>query len=224
MDAINPAQTANTNTTTTRAPAPSKTASSNDYLSGFPTTPSSSAGLMSALQRTITPHERHRARALNQAAENAARERARALEQQASRIWRAGDVYAPHDMSAVEQMKAKNARNPVARRSAPGMRNSRRHGGADVLDDLAVDPVREYKNYAMMSEFMTEMGRIRHSKETGLRAVNQRKMARAVRRAIGIGIMPSVHRHPELHPDRAGKRARTMGQMDTSAEQGFNAY
>ncbi len=49
-----------------------------------------------------------------------------------------------------------------------------------------------------MSEYMTPMGRIKHSKETGLRPVNQRRIARAIRRSIGIGMMPSVHRHPEL--------------------------
>jgi small subunit ribosomal protein S18 len=49
-----------------------------------------------------------------------------------------------------------------------------------------------------MSEYMTEMGRIKHSRDTGLRAVNQRKVAKAIRRAIGVGLMPSVHRHPEL--------------------------
>ena len=50
----------------------------------------------------------------------------------------------------------------------------------------------------MMSEYMTEMGRIKHSNETGLRPVNQRKIAKAVRRAIGVGLMPSVHQHPEI--------------------------
>lgn len=34
--------------------------------------------------------------------------------------------------------------------------------------------------------------------ETGLRPVNQRRVAKAIRRAIGIGLMPSVHKHPEL--------------------------
>lgn len=57
-----------------------------------------------------------------------------------------------------------------------------------------------------MSEYMTEMGRIKHSKVTGLRPVNQRKMAKAIRRAIGLGLMPSVHRHPlvlkKSHPSR----------------------
>jgi len=49
-----------------------------------------------------------------------------------------------------------------------------------------------------MSEYMTPMGRIRHSKSTGLRPVNQRKIAKAIRRAIALGLMPSVHRHPEI--------------------------
>lgn len=54
------------------------------------------------------------------------------------------------------------------------------------------------QNFAIISDFMTDMGRIKHSKDTGLRAVNQRKMAKAIRRAIGMGIHPSTHKHPEL--------------------------
>ena len=42
------------------------------------------------------------------------------------------------------------------------------------------------------------MGRIKHSLDTGLRPVNQRKMAKAVRRAVGLGIYPSVYIHPEI--------------------------
>ena len=49
-----------------------------------------------------------------------------------------------------------------------------------------------------MSEYVTEMGRIRHSSSTGLRQVNQRKISKAIRRAIGLGLMPSIHRHPEI--------------------------
>ena len=45
---------------------------------------------------------------------------------------------------------------------------------------------------------MTEAGRIKHPTHTGLRPVNQRKIAKAIRRAIGIGLIPSVHYHPEL--------------------------
>jgi small subunit ribosomal protein S18 len=49
-----------------------------------------------------------------------------------------------------------------------------------------------------MSEYMTNMGRIKHRSQTGLRRVNQRKIAKAIRRAIAFGLMPSVHRHPEI--------------------------
>ena len=49
-----------------------------------------------------------------------------------------------------------------------------------------------------MSEYMTTMGRIKHSRETGLSNVNQRRVAKAIRRAIGMGLMPSVHKHPEM--------------------------
>ena len=54
------------------------------------------------------------------------------------------------------------------------------------------------QNFSIMSEYMTPMGRIKHSNETGLRPVNQRRIARAIRRTIGMGMMPSVHRHPEI--------------------------
>lgn len=49
-----------------------------------------------------------------------------------------------------------------------------------------------------MAEFMTSMGRIKHSRETGLRPVNQRKMAKAIRRSIGMGLHPSTHIHPMI--------------------------
>lgn len=63
------------------------------------------------------------------------------------------------------------------------------------------------QNFSIMSEYMTEIGRIKHSSETGLRPVNQRKIAKAIRRAIGIGLMPSVHKHPEiLHRDQRKSR------------------
>ena len=45
---------------------------------------------------------------------------------------------------------------------------------------------------------MTPHGRIKKSADTGLRPVNQRKMAKAIRRAIGLGLHPSVHHHPEI--------------------------
>lgn len=54
------------------------------------------------------------------------------------------------------------------------------------------------QNISMLSEFTTQMGRIKKGSESGLRPRNQRKMAKAIRRAVGIGLLPSSYRHPEL--------------------------
>ncbi|KAF2653419.1 ribosomal protein S18 [Lophiostoma macrostomum CBS 122681] len=97
------------------------------------------------------------------------------------RKWNAGDVYAPHDLTGAEQKKWKSGKKTPQ---------------TDAFDVLGINPITEYKNYTMISEYITEMGRIKHSKDTGLRPVNQRKIAKAIRRAIGLGLMPSVHRHP----------------------------
>ncbi|KAI5861180.1 ribosomal protein S18 [Durotheca rogersii] len=101
---------------------------------------------------------------------------------QLPRRWRSGDVYAPHDLSPSEM--AKWRRNQARKR--------------DLVDMLGINPLDMYRNFSVISEFMTEHGRIKRSADTGLRPKNQRKMAKAVRRAIGLGIHPSVHRHPEL--------------------------
>ncbi|KAH6644001.1 ribosomal protein S18 [Boeremia exigua] len=108
-------------------------------------------------------------------------ERSATFQRQIYRKWQAGDVYAPHDLSGAEQKKWKYGRNKPQ---------------SDAFDVLGINPVNEYKNFTIMSEYMTEMGRIKHSKDTGLRPKNQRKIAKAIRRAIGLGLMPSVHRHP----------------------------
>ncbi|KAI9812616.1 MAG: hypothetical protein M1827_004605 [Pycnora praestabilis] len=108
--------------------------------------------------------------------------KAQDLERQMSRRWKEGDVYAPHDLSPQEMQKWKRKSRPTQ----------------DAFDALAINPLDEYKNFSILSEYMTDMGRIKHSSETGLRPVNQRRIAKAIRRAIGMGIMPSVHKHPEL--------------------------
>ncbi|CAL3967722.1 hypothetical protein PZA11_003946 [Diplocarpon coronariae] len=104
------------------------------------------------------------------------------LSKQITRRWKAGDIYAPHDLSEVEMQKWK-------RRGRPQY---------DVFDVLDFNPLEHYRNFAIMSEYITPMGRIFHSRDTGLRPVNQRRIAKAIRRLIGMGMMPSVHRHPEL--------------------------
>ncbi|KAK4452319.1 hypothetical protein QBC34DRAFT_398376 [Podospora aff. communis PSN243] len=98
------------------------------------------------------------------------------------RKWRKGDVYAPKDLSHVEAKRWRYSNPPAV----------------DIVDMMGFNPVDNYRNLAMISEHMTAHGRIEHSKNSGLRPVNQRKMAKAIRRAIGMGLHPSVHLHPEI--------------------------
>ena len=106
----------------------------------------------------------------------------RSLIQNLKREWKTGDLYAPHDLSAAEMRKWSKKHQPTR----------------DVFDVLSINPLTLYKNFSVMSDFITDMGRIRPGKETGLRPVNQRKVAKAVRRAVALGLMPSVHKHPEI--------------------------
>ena len=52
------------------------------------------------------------------------------------------------------------------------------------------------------------------SKQTGLRPVNQRKIAKAIRRSVGMGIMPSIYRHPELLQKMALKQEQTPAKRN----------
>jgi len=108
--------------------------------------------------------------------------RAKAVERQQFRPWREGDVYAPHDLSHQEMKKWSKHRAPKS----------------DVFDVLNMNPLDEYKNLPLMMDFMTSMGRIKHQRETGLRPVNQRKIAKAIRRSMCLGFLPRVHAHPEM--------------------------
>lgn len=76
------------------------------------------------------------------------------------------------------------------------------------------------QNFSMISEYMTDQGRIKHSRLTGLRPVNQRKIAKAIRRAIGMGIHPSTHKHPDiLFPNAfSGPRYQTQAPAQEAAK------
>ncbi|KKK21952.1 hypothetical protein P175DRAFT_0502307 [Aspergillus ochraceoroseus IBT 24754] len=119
----------------------------------------------------------------------------RALERFQTREWKAGDIYAPHDLSPAEMKKWRKRYSPET----------------DAFDSLNMNPLDVYKNFSILSEYITPMGRIKHRKETGLRPANQRKIAKAIRRAIGLGLMPSVHRHPEILAAEAKARMDSSG-------------
>jgi len=67
---------------------------------------------------------------------------------------------------------------------------------------------------------MTPMGRIKGSSETGLRPVNQRKIAKAIRRTVGLGMMPSVYRHPEILRVEQNHRKKMFEQQSANQMKG----
>ncbi|KAG6008711.1 hypothetical protein E4U21_004067 [Claviceps maximensis] len=105
---------------------------------------------------------------------------------QMPRRWAAGDVYSPHDLSPVEMQKWRK-------------RSLRKN---DVVDVLGIRPLDMYKNFSLVQEFTTSSGQIIHSAGTSLRPVNQRKIAKMIRRVQGMGIYPTIHDHPEMIRDR----------------------
>jgi len=60
------------------------------------------------------------------------------------------------------------------------------------LDPFLQDPTKtvDYRDVAMLSRFVSERGRILSRRVTGLTAYNQRKVAKAVKRAQNLGLMP----------------------------------
>jgi len=65
----------------------------------------------------------------------------------------------------------------------------------------------DYKNIALLQRFVTERGKIRSRRVTGLSRRDQSKMARAVKRARELGLLPYVDATKGL--ERTGGRGRS---------------
>ncbi|KAI2269693.1 WD40 repeat-like protein [Ophidiomyces ophidiicola] len=67
------------------------------------------------------------------------------MERYQTREWKTGDVYAPRDLSPGEMRKWRARQSP----------------SIDVFDVLAINPLHLYTNFSIMSDYMSEMGRIK---------------------------------------------------------------
>jgi small subunit ribosomal protein S18 len=77
----------------------------------------------------------------------------------------------------------------------PPAKESRRK---DVFHQLGIDPLRESFNPALLSYFVTEMGRVASRAETQLTWKSQRRLSKAIRRAKMMGIIPLHSRKARL--------------------------
>ena len=62
---------------------------------------------------------------------------------------------------------------------------------ADYFDENNIHHI-DYKDTDILERFLTEHGRIQHRRNTGLTARHQRDVAKAVKRARCMGLLPYV--------------------------------
>ena len=82
--------------------------------------------------------------------------------------------------------------NPAARRSAVGARRPfyRRRKSCPFSGPNA--PKIDYKDVRLLSRFLSERGKIVPSRITAVSATKQRELARAIKRARYLGLLPFV--------------------------------
>lgn len=74
-------------------------------------------------------------------------------------------------------------------RFGPGAKQA---ASKDAFLYLGIDPLKEAMNDALLSKFVTTMGKIKGRNETGLSRRSQRRVGKAVRRARAMGILPMM--------------------------------
>ncbi|KAI9269143.1 ribosomal protein S18 [Phascolomyces articulosus] len=94
------------------------------------------------------------------------------------KIHKIGDLYHPEDLN--------DARYQERMRQRRGRPNTPTEDPFEVLD---LDPLNEYKNVRLLSYFVSDMGKILPREQTGVSAKNQRKLAKAIKRARAMGLM-----------------------------------
>jgi ribosomal protein S18 len=66
----------------------------------------------------------------------------------------------------------------------------------DAFHQLGLDPLVECQNSDLLASFLSEMGKIHGREKTGLTTRTQRRLAKAIRRAKHMGIIP-LHSRPQ---------------------------
>ncbi|SIR75980.1 30S ribosomal protein S18 [Williamsia sterculiae] len=79
------------------------------------------------------------------------------------------------------------SRKPTRRRPEAPVRSSR----PNVLDQQGITDV-DYKNVALLRQFLSDRGKIRSRRVTGLRPQQQRQVATAIRNAREMALLPFV--------------------------------
>ncbi|KAI8075657.1 ribosomal protein S18 [Thamnidium elegans] len=101
--------------------------------------------------------------------------------QRYQKIHREGDIYHPEDLNDTRYRESLRQRR--GRTATPT---------EDPFEVLGLDPLNEYKNFRLLTHFVSDMGKILPRQQTGVSAKNQRKLAKAIKRARAMGLMSST--------------------------------
>ncbi|CCL99432.1 uncharacterized protein FIBRA_01450 [Fibroporia radiculosa] len=107
------------------------------------------------------------------------------------RGFRSGRLLSPYQYSRKERTKTQRR----AARSLLGP-NAKESRELDYFHQLEINPLHECTNSSLLSNFVTEMGKIRSRAETQLTWKTQRRLGKAIRRAKMMGIIPVLSKRP----------------------------
>ena len=93
---------------------------------------------------------------------------------------------------SVVKRSARRTRSPVGKTGAEARYS-------DPFVQLNIDPRFESQNKALMTHFLTEMGKIPGRDQTRLSHRSQRYLAKAIKRAKMMGIIPTLSKYSLKH-------------------------
>jgi len=99
----------------------------------------------------------------------------------------------PYDLS-LDGRSWKDRPSGRPRQIPPSTREARKQ---DVFYQLGIDPLRFAQHPAVLSQFISEMAMIHPRRTTGLTTKSQRRVAKAIRRAKMMGVIPLHSRYPK---------------------------
>ncbi|KAF1805496.1 ribosomal protein S18 [Mucor lusitanicus] len=112
------------------------------------------------------------------------KDKARPISEAAQRyqkVHHEGDIYHPEDLNDTRYRESLRQR-----------RGKPTPPAEDPFEVLGLDPLHEYKNFRLLTHFVSDMGKILPREQTGVSAKNQRKLAKAIKRARAMGLMSST--------------------------------
>ena len=95
--------------------------------------------------------------------------------------------------------------NDKSRARKPGLRGEARRYSKLPREEL--DKI-DYKNVSLLQRFVTERGKIRSRRVTGLSRRDQTRMARAVKRSRELGLLPYVDATKDFERSSGGRGGR----------------